>query len=846
MKRLASLALMLVGWSMCTPVWAGPLKRSIVDDEVAFPELLSVERNEGRPLCAHGFIDLIVVVDATGAVTEADPQQSDEHEAVQAAVAHVRALKFKPALRSGEPVASRIRYRFYCAINAPPTPHVAVEPESEPQHHSGDALGQSGSGRQMQESPARLEVGASSSQEVLVVGQTTAERLTRGANAVSVVELTSQRQRTGTLGEVLSRQEGASVRTMGGLGGFTRFSLDGLSNEQVRFFIDGVPLRFAGYSLGIANVPVDQIKHVEIYHGVVPARFGADALGGAVNLETLDTANGSSATASVSTGSFETTRLSGSASHRDRQSGYLVRANGFYDTSRNNFVVKDVPVVDAQGRVSKTSRPHFHNKYNAKGIGVDLGVTERPWAKQLLVRGYYSDHAKQIPHDDVGTDNQNPYGEVNYGRTASGVLLMHRALVRNVRVDSRVGFSNERVRFSDTSRCSYDWYGRCAVTRRSRGEVSAIPTDASLSDQFWFARIDGDWLLAPNQELRVSVAPTHSTRRGRDAVILEQVPDPLRAKRRFLTSVVGAEYELRSEEDLWKNNLFAKWYSRYLDASEVLPNGNPRVWDEAKHYGGLGNGVRVNFTDNIFAKASYEYALRFPSIEEIFGDGGQIVDNLELAAERSHNFNLELHARTEGSGGSTASVVVRGFGRLLQDRIWLQAVTGYSVYDNVDHSRVLGGEAVVQWVIPGKWLSLSANGTWLHSRDTSGKTAVRLPNDPGLWINTQATFTKTSVVTNSDSANLDWNVNYVHDFPLSVGERGAANSRLRVDAQTVHTAALRYVLEGEHATVSTVAELNNVMDAKIMDFYGVQRPGRAFFLKLTLQARSTPNQQDRQ
>ena len=35
---------------------------------------------------------------------------------------------------------------------------------------------------------------------------------------------------------------------------------------------------------GIANVPVNLIERVEIYRGVVPIRFGADALGGAVNL----------------------------------------------------------------------------------------------------------------------------------------------------------------------------------------------------------------------------------------------------------------------------------------------------------------------------------------------------------------------------------------------------------------------------------------------------------------------------------------------------------------------------------------------------------------------------------
>src|SRR5690606_39472576 len=50
---------------------------------------------------------------------------------------------------------------------------------------------------------------------------------------------------------------------------------------------DALPiLEFAGYPFGIANVPVNLIERAEIYSGVVPVRFGADALGGAVNLVT--------------------------------------------------------------------------------------------------------------------------------------------------------------------------------------------------------------------------------------------------------------------------------------------------------------------------------------------------------------------------------------------------------------------------------------------------------------------------------------------------------------------------------------------------------------------------------
>lgn len=790
--------------------------------------------------CAMPSLDVVVTLDQTGEVQDAILLDEVESAVAEAARSVIFALEFEPATRGGVPVAVKIKYPLAC--EAPRDGDVATNP-AEPPSPLTDVMPAS---NPAPAEPPETISSDSEEHEVVVHGQSIVERLRQGANAVSVVELGTARQRTGSLGEVLSRQEGASVRTMGGLGGFTRFALDGLSNEQVRFFIDGVPLRYAGYSLGVANVPVDQLDHVEIYHGVVPAKFGADALGGAVNLSTLETPDGTTASASASTGSFGTTRLAASTTHRDSGENYMVRANAFRDRADNNFVLANVPLLDSRGQVTRGARPHFHNAYSADGVGLDLGIVDKPWAKHLVLRGFYTVHDKEIPHDDVGVENQNPYGEVTYGRVATGLLLMHQVASERVRVDTRLGFTNERLRYRDVSRCSYDWYGRCAVERRSRGEVSAVPVDARISDNYWLARIDGSWVVAPLHQLRLSVAPTLSSRSGKDDVLLEHVPDPLEAKRRFVTSVAGAEYEVRDEDDAWATNLFGKWYARYLDASETLPNGNHRDWHQLKNYGGAGASSRLNLTDGVYAKASYEYAIRFPSLEEIFGDGSQIVDNLELAAERSHNANVELSGRVDLGGGGAAKINLRGFGRFLSDRIWLQAVTGYSIYDNVPRSRVIGGEGMLQWTAPGEWLQLVTNATWLYSRDTSTSQPVRLPNDPWFWANAQATLTQRYIFVEQDSVGFDWNAGYVHGFPLSTGERGSAASRLRVDAQMVHTAALRYALTGATGTLSAAMEMNNVFDALVMDFYGVQRPGRAFFLKISFQLRRAPREKGQQ
>src|SRR5262249_42728125 len=160
--------------------------------------------------------------------------------------------------------------------------------------------------------------------------------------------------------------EGVGVRRGGGLGAGTRFSLNGLTDDQVRFFLDGVPLERAGYPFGIANVPVNLVERVEIYSGVVPVRFGADALGGAVNLVSDHDLRGQKVGASYEVGSFDTHRVTLSGRYQDEATGLMARATGFFDYARNDYPV-DVEAPDESGRLSPARVHRFHDAYRATG-----------------------------------------------------------------------------------------------------------------------------------------------------------------------------------------------------------------------------------------------------------------------------------------------------------------------------------------------------------------------------------------------------------------------------------------------------------------------------------------------
>src|SRR5262249_12410456 len=157
-------------------------------------------------------------------------------------------------------------------------------------------------------------------------------------------------------------------------------------------------------------VPVNLVERVEIYRGVLPVRFGADALGGAVNV-VPDTRYETRAVASYQRGSFGTYRISGLGRYHHAPSGFVVGAVGFFDNARNNYDV-EVDIADRTGRKTKAEVTRFHDAYRAYGGSLEFGFVETPWAKRLWVQLFASAFQKELQHNLIMA---YPYGEAEYG-----------------------------------------------------------------------------------------------------------------------------------------------------------------------------------------------------------------------------------------------------------------------------------------------------------------------------------------------------------------------------------------------------------------------------------------------
>ena len=679
-----------------------------------------------------------------------------------------------------------------------------------------------------------------SSVEVTVRGANDGARLRESAQAVHVVETTNARRESADLGEVLARSQGVGVRRGGGLGSSTRFALNGLTDEQVRFFLDGVPLELAGYPAGIANVPVNLVQRIEIYRGVVPVRFGADALGGAVNVVSDQDVRGTHGGASYEIGSFGTHRATATVHTHDPATGLFARASGFWDHADNDYPIQ-ADVVDASGTPTRATVDRFHDGYDAIGANVELGFVRKPWARQLLVRAFVTDAGKELQNNPYG---EVPYGDASFARRSFGVSARYEHLLaRHLLVDGVVGAARTDTLFRDLGTCVWDWLGRCVRQRTTPGEIEGKPHDLVTWDRSAYARLNLGWTFDADHAIRLALAPTYAfrtadERRQSDPTAL----DPQTGDRRLFTFVSGVEETSRFADRALENIVFAKDYFQVARAQNALI-GSGTFKDEARdtHRVGFGDSLRYRFTSWLYAKASYEWATRLPSVLETFGDGVLVTDNLALQPERSHNGNLgfTIDRRETPLGDFRADT--NGFVRAADDLIVLLGNERSFTYQNVYGARALGIEAASGWTSPGEWLSLDGNVTYQDFRNTedSGTFSTfegdRIPNRPYFFANGSARFLVRGLVSRRDELSCTWNSRWVHSFYRSWESAGSKDQKPVVPSQLVHSIVVAYLARSGPTTGTLSGEIQNLTGQRVYDFFGVQRPGRAFYLKSTIE-----------
>ncbi|CAI2718584.1 TonB-dependent receptor plug domain-containing protein [Nitrospina watsonii] len=127
--------------------------------------------------------------------------------------------------------------------------------------------------------------------------------------------------------DILQEQLGINVVQTGPLGSSTTVFMRGTNSQSTLVMIDGVQVKSNSVgSLSFANIQMDNIERIEILRGPQSTLWGADAVGGVINIVTRKGTGKPTHTLSFEGGSFETFKetLTSSGSHENMDYSFSV------------------------------------------------------------------------------------------------------------------------------------------------------------------------------------------------------------------------------------------------------------------------------------------------------------------------------------------------------------------------------------------------------------------------------------------------------------------------------------------------------------------------------------------
>ncbi len=256
---------------------------------------------------------------------------------------------------------------------------------------------------------------------------------------------------------------------------------------------------------------------------------------------------------------------------------------------------------------------------------------------------------------------------------------------------------------------------------------------------------------------------------------------------------------------------------------------------------GIGDGVRFSLTEWLFLKGSYEYARRLPDPYEIFGDGILVTPNLSLNPEVSHNANFGPLLDARGTKVGDVVAMVNLAYRDANDQIVLLGNDRFFTYQNVYRSVIWSTEGGVSWTSPFEYVVVDWSATYNDSRNRSDDGPFQayagdpIPNRSPFGTSWALRFTIKRVFQPGDRLEPFYQGRFTEGFFRGWQSQGITQYKQRVDDQVAQDLGITYMNQWPHARLTSTFEVQNFTNEKLFDDYGVQRPGRAFYVKLTAQ-----------
>ena len=680
--------------------------------------------------------------------------------------------------------------------------------------------------------------------EEVVVSASGVGHMRRSAFTAVAVDTKALQNSTKNIADALTRVPGVKLRESGGVGSEMSLMVDGFSGKHVKVFIDGVPQEGVGGAFSLNNIPAGYAERIEVYRGVVPVGFGADALGGVVNIVTNKSRRKWYADASYSFGSFNTHRSMVNAG-QTLENGFMWEINAFQNYSDNNYKV-DVPVEDfVTGRIDRDNIvrvERFHDTYHNESVAAKVGVVGKSWADRLIFTMKYANMYKEI---QSGVRQEIVYGDKlrrGYSLMPSLEYQKRNLFTEGLDLMVTANYNNNVTYNIDTAQYKYNWLGD---TQRlnSPGEQSYQHT-RSNSDN-WNATATLTYRMGRAHTFTLNHVFNAFMRHNASLLAREEQGDAI--DKQTMKNITGAQYRLMPSKR-WNVTLFAKYYALDVAGPIATDSNQSNFVRTTRHEDALGYGAAATYfiLPSLQTKLSYEKAYRLPTIEEMFGDEDLEQGDIAIRPENSDNINVNLsYSDSYGVDDKHSLYLDAGFmWRDTRDYIQRNIVDisgGKSAATYINYGRVLTwGVTLSARYSFATWLSVGGNISYMDVRDNMkiaiGTTSMpnlgygdRMPNIPYLFADSDITFTWNDCISEGDALSLTYDNQYLHNFYYYSSRIGTNKSDYMVPTQFSHNLSLSYSLKQGKYSISV--ECRNFTNEALYDNFSLQKAGRAFYAK---------------
>ena len=673
----------------------------------------------------------------------------------------------------------------------------------------------------------RLRANARELDGVVVTGKSKVQFMRESPEAITVINGKDLQGRSVSLETILDKTIGLKVGQTGGLGSSSRIIVHGLEGNRIQILWDGIPMSISDGTFSLDEIPIDIIERIEVYKSIIPARFGCDGLGGAVNIVTKEFST-DYLDASYELGSYQTHKGSVFSRKNFPKSGILLGAGGYYTSAKNDYSFR---VPERENLLVKRDHDRFRS-YMLKG-------------KVAFTKLWFDEISTEFGYYNRFNEIQGVLKNIQHAENKSSMLMLENKLIKSGILNNRLNFeshfslSHTTNNFVDTARVNHDFEGNIYPSPNGQGETGDVPHNSNDKGLEINERINLDYKLSTNHRLNLNTLINYAQRQPNDDIASQHAGFIIGGFPSKKTSIVsGLTWEAKLFGRKLTNMFSAKYFHLHseiedltsyemIEAPKKKSNTTSQIgWIEAMKYEPF-RGFHL--------KVSYQRAIRLPNSQELFGDGIITFPAAGLKPEKSHNFNLGfLIDKNDVLGLSRLQFEVNGFYMQVSDMIKLMKQHMAAGYVNAEKVHIKGIETELKLDI-SPTVYAYGNLTYQDVRDVldylpgthapNPTKGLRLPNIPYLFANFGAEYHSDRLFKNW-YVKAFWDGKFTEEF-FYFWELTELQKR-RIPRSFVNDIGLLLTYKNKY---SIALECHNLMNKEVWDQFRQPLAGRTFHLK---------------